>query len=96
MRGGDNGAGLESNGTGVELVGAEGVAAGGMQAHEVAEHRGEAEAGSQGSGGGGETRDDGLEEDDSAIVVTGVDQVIHLLCQTRPVHGWRGFKSRRS
>jgi hypothetical protein len=80
----------------VELVGVEGVATGGMQAYEVAEHRGEAEAGSQGSGGGGEARDDGLEEDDSAIDITGVDHVVHLLRQTRPVHGWRGFKSRQS
>ena len=59
-----------------------------MQAREVPERRGEAEAGGRGSGGGGgELGDDGLEESDGAIDVAGVDQVVDLLRPTGAVHG---------
>lgn len=73
----------EGDGAGAERVGLERAPAGGVEAGEVAERRGEPKfrAGRlRGGGGGGrEVGDDGLEEGDGPVDVPRVDQVVHLL-----------------
>jgi hypothetical protein len=57
-----------------------------VEAGEVGERRGEAEAGARGRSGRGEGGDNGLEEGDGAVEVAGVDQVVHLVGPAGGVH----------